>query len=246
MASIPAALNALRRCDHMCGIAGFLDAGRSATADEAAIRARAMADAVRHRGPDDSDIWAAPAAGVGLGHRRLSIIDLSPLGRQPMHSADGRYVISYNGEVYNFTELRQELARRGHSFRGGSDTEVMLAACREWGPERAVTRFVGMFAIALGDRETATLRLIRDRIGVKPLYWCRRDGVLLFGSELKALMVHPVWRCEIDIEATAAFARYSYVPGTATIFRNVHKLAPGTVLTVRTGEEPRIAAYWRL
>jgi len=230
----------------MCGIAGFLDAGRSATADEAATRVRAMADAVRHRGPDDSDIWVDPAAGIGLGHRRLSIIDLSPLGRQPMHSADGRYVISYNGEVYNFTELRQELAQRGHSFRGGSDTEVMLAACREWGPERAVTRFVGMFAIALWDRETATLRLIRDRIGVKPLYWCRRDGVLRFGSELKALMAHPVWRGEIDIEATAAFARYSYVPGTATIFRNVHKLAPGTVLTVRAGEEPRIAAYWRL
>ena len=230
----------------MCGIAGFLDAGRSPTADAAACRARAMADAVAHRGPDDSDIWVDPAAGIGLGHRRLSIIDLSPLGRQPMHSADGRYVISYNGEVYNFAELRQELAALGHKFRGGSDTEVMLAACREWGPERAVTRFVGMFAIALWDRETATLRLIRDRVGVKPLYWCRHDDVLLFGSELKALMAHPAWRGEIDIEAAAAFARYSYVPGTATIFRNVHKLAPATILTARTGAELRMAAYWRL
>ncbi|HSV24569.1 MAG TPA: asparagine synthase (glutamine-hydrolyzing) [Xanthobacteraceae bacterium] len=230
----------------MCGIAGFLDAGRSATADEAAAWARDMADAVKHRGPDDSDIWIDPAAGIGLGHRRLSIIDLSPLGRQPMHSADGRYVISYNGEVYNFTELRAELAGLGHSFRGGSDTEVMLAACREWGPEQAVTRFVGMFAIALWDRETATLHLIRDRMGVKPLYWCRRDGVFLFGSELKALMAHPVWRGEIDIEAAAAFVRYSYVPGTATIFRHVHKLAPGAILTMQAGAEPQITFYWRL
>src|SRR5580700_8868841 len=124
----------------MCGIAGFLDASRSATADQAVGRARAMTDAVAHRGPDDADVWGDPAAGIGLGHRRLSIIDLSPLGRQPMHSADGRYVITYNGEVYNFDELRTELAARGHRFRGGSDTEVMLAACREWGPERAVAR----------------------------------------------------------------------------------------------------------
>jgi asparagine synthase (glutamine-hydrolysing) len=230
----------------MCGIAGFLDASRSATADEAVVRTRAMSDAIAHRGPDDADVWVDPAAGIGLGHRRLSIIDLSPLGRQPMHSADGRYVITYNGEVYNFAELRAELAGLGHGFRSSSDTEVMLAACREWGPERAVTRFVGMFAIALWDRETATLRLIRDRVGVKPLYWCRRDGVLLFGSELKALMAHPAWRGEIDIEATAAFARYSYVPGTATIFRNVHKVAPGTILTAQAGAEPRMAPYWRL
>jgi asparagine synthase (glutamine-hydrolysing) len=230
----------------MCGIAGFLGTGGSTTAEQAASRTRAMTDAIAHRGPDDSDIWVDAPTGIGLGHRRLSIIDLSPLGRQPMHSDGERYVISYNGEVYNFAELRTELDALGHRFRGGSDTEVMLAACREWGPERAVTRFVGMFAIALWDRETATLRLIRDRIGVKPLYWCRRDGVLLFGSELKALMAHPAWRGDVDIEAVAAFARYSYVPGTATIFRDVHKLAPGAILTVRAGAEPHIAPYWRL
>jgi asparagine synthase (glutamine-hydrolysing) len=229
----------------VCGIAGFLD-GRLATSNDLAERVRAMSDAVAHRGPDDADVWTDPSAGIALGHRRLSIIDLSPLGRQPMHSADGRYVISYNGEVYNFAELRAELAALGHRFRGSSDTEVMLAACREWGPERAVARFVGMFAIALWDRDSATLRLVRDRLGVKPLYWCARDGALLFGSELKALMAHPVWRGEIDIEAVAAFARFSYVPGTATIFRNVHKLAPGTILTARAGAEPRLTSYWRL
>ena len=230
----------------LCGIAGFLDTNRMATAEAAEAAARGMADAVAHRGPDDFGIFVDPAAGIGLGHRRLSIIDLSPLGHQPMHSADGRYVISYNGEVYNFAELRDELISLGHRFRGGSDTEVMLAAFREFGPERAVTRFVGMFAIALWDHAEATLRLICDRLGVKPLYWCRRGGVLLFGSELKALMAHPAWRGEIDVEAVAAFMRYSYVPGTATIFRDVHTLAPGTMLTVQAGAEPRIAPYWRL
>jgi asparagine synthase (glutamine-hydrolysing) len=220
--------------------------GATAPPEEMTVRLRAMTDAIAHRGPDDSDVWVDAACGVGFGHRRLSIIDLSPLGRQPMASANGRYVITYNGEVYNFGELRAELEKLGHRFRGASDTEVMLAACVEWGPERAVTRFVGMFAIALWDRESRVLRLVRDRIGVKPLYWCRHGGVVLFGSELKALMAHPVWRGGIDIEATAAFMRYSYVPGPAAIFRDVHKLAPGTILTVAADKEPCISPYWRL
>jgi asparagine synthase (glutamine-hydrolysing) len=230
----------------VCGIAGFLDASAASSADEAKVRIEAMNDAVAHRGPDDSGTFVDAAAGVALGHRRLSIIDLSPLGHQPMTSADGRYVITYNGEVYNFAELRAELAALGHKFRGGSDTEVMLAAFVAWGVERAAARFVGMFALGLWDRDTRTLHLVRDRIGVKPLYWCCHDGVVLFGSELKALMAHPAWRAEIDTEAAAAFIRYSYVPTPATIFRNVHKLAPGTILSVRAGEAPRMTPYWRL
>ena len=230
----------------MCGIAGFLDASAASAAAEAMARVEAMTGAIAHRGPDDSGTFVDAEAGIALGHRRLSIIDLSPLGHQPMTSADGRFVITYNGEVYNFAELRAELDALGHRFRGGSDTEVMLAAFLAWGVERAVTRFVGMFAIGLWDRQARTLHLIRDRIGVKPLYWCCHRGVVLFGSELKALMAHPAWRAEIDIEAAAAFVRYSYVPTPATIFRDVHKLAPGTILTVRAGEAPRIAPYWRL
>ena len=230
----------------MCGIAGFLDASAASPAAEATARVEAMCRAIAHRGPDDSGTYVEASAGIGLGHRRLSIIDLSPLGHQPMTSADSRYVITYNGEVYNFVELRAELEALGHRFRGGSDTEVMLAAFVAWGVEKAVTRFVGMFAIGLWDRLTRTLYLIRDRIGVKPLYWCQHRGVVLFGSELKALMAHPAWQGEIDIEAAAAFVRYSYVPTPATIFRNVHKLPPASILAVRAGETPRIAPYWRL
>ncbi len=230
----------------MCGIAGFLDASAAATAADAEARVEAMCRAIAHRGPDDGGSFVDAPAGIALGHRRLSIIDLSPLGHQPMASADGRFVITYNGEVYNFAELRAELVALGHRFRGGSDTEVMLAAFVAWGVEQAVTRFTGMFAIGVWDRQTRTLHLIRDRIGVKPLYWCERRGVVLFGSELKALMAHPAWQASIDIEAVAAFLRYSYVPAPATIFRDVKKLPPGTILTVRAGEAPQITPYWRL
>src|SRR5581483_9847393 len=211
-----------------------------------AATALAMADTLAHRGPDGRGAWGDAAAGIGLGHRRLAIIDLTETGAQPMHSADGRYVITYNGEVYNFRELRRELEARGRVFRGTSDTEVMLAAFGEWGVAQAVTRFAGMFAFAVFDRQSRTLHLVRDRIGVKPLYWTISGGAVLFGSELRALMAHPSFRKEVDREAVAAFLRYSYVPTPATIFRGVHKLPPGCILTVAAGGEPSIAPYWRL
>ncbi len=230
----------------MCGIAGLFDiAGRRRDRDPAAT-ALAMADTLAHRGPDGRDTWGDPEAGVGLGHRRLAIVDLTATGAQPMHSADGRYVITYNGEVYNFPELRAELEGRGHRFHGSSDTEVMLTACVEWGPEAAISRFVGMFAFALFDRHTRTLRLVRDRLGVKPLYWTIADGVLLFGSGLRALMAHPSFRQDVDPDAIAAVVRYSYVPSPATVFRGTFKLPPGSILTVRPGGEPAVASYWRL
>jgi asparagine synthase (glutamine-hydrolysing) len=163
-----------------------------------------------------------------------------------MTSANGRYVITYNGEVYNFRELRTELETLGHRFQGSSDTEVMLASFVQWGPENAVKRFLGMFAFALFDRQTRTLRLVRDRLGVKPLYWTIVDNVLLFGSELRALMVHPSFRMDINRDAIAAFVGYSYIPAPATIFNNVFKLPPGSTLTLRSGQKPTITAYWRL
>lgn len=230
----------------MCGIAGLFDLARTGPADDFATMAHRMADALAHRGPDGRDAWGDADAGVGLGHRRLAIIDLTATGAQPMHSADGHHVIVYNGEVYNFRELRSELEARGHSFRGTSDTEVMLAAFAEWGLEKAVQRFVGMFAFALFDRQARTLHLVRDRLGIKPLYWGLADGRLLFGSEMRALMAHPAFRAEIDREAVAAFLRYSYVPTPATIFRGVQKLRPGCILSVSSGGEPTIKPYWRL
>jgi len=228
----------------MCGIAGLFDlANRSV---DPAATARAMAETLAHRGPDGADVWGDAAAGIGLGHRRLAIVDLTPTGAQPMFSADSRYVISYNGEVYNFRELRRELGADGHTFRGTSDTEVMLAAFSQWGVEKASRRFVGMFAFAVFDRTERALHLVRDRLGIKPLYWTSAGDHFLFGSELRALIAHPSFRKDIDREAVSAFLRYSYVPTPATIFRGVHKLPPGSILTIRPGGQPQIRSYWDL
>ena len=215
----------------MCGIAGYLQPGGLDPRHATSIIA-AMTDVIRHRGPDDSGAWVDGDAGVVLGHRRLSILDLSPTGHQPMASASGRYVIVFNGEIYNFRELRGELAQLGHHFRGGSDTEVMLAAFSAWGVRRAVERFNGMFAFALWDRQDRVLHLGRDRAGEKPLYYGWLGGTLLFGSELKALRAHPQFRADIDRDALAVYLRLGYVPSPYTIFRGVSKLPPGTLLSV--------------
>ena len=189
-----------------------------------------MADALRHRGPDDSGVWVNHESGIALGHRRLSIIDLSSEGQQPMHSADGRYVITFNGEIYNHRALRAELEELGHAFRGHSDTEVMLGAITQWDLEPAIKRFVGMFGFALWDRVNRALYLVRDRLGIKPLYygWC--GSTLLFGSELKSFRLHPAFRGEIDRSALALYMRHSYVPVPYSIYQGVSKLPPGTIL----------------
>ena len=235
----------------MCGIAGFVQFRMSAPAE---IRARAqqMADQIVHRGPDDSGVWTYPECGVGLGFRRLSILDLSPAGHQPMCSASDRYVIIFNGEVYNFGELRGELEAVGHRFRGQSDTEVMLASFEQWGLEQAVRRFVGMFAFALWDGRDRVLHLVRDRLGIKPLYYGFSQGTLLFGSELKAIRAHPDFAPEIDRSAIMLLMRHGYVPAPYSIYRRVFKLPPGTTISfsVASGEpgahqaQPR--PYWSL
>jgi asparagine synthase (glutamine-hydrolysing) len=229
----------------MCGVTGFVDFQPAA---EAALlaRATAMADTLVHRGPDAGASWADPNAGFATGHRRLSIVDLSAAGAQPMVSQSGRFVISYNGEVYNASEIRPELEAKGYTFRGHSDTEVILEACAEWGVHTTVRRLIGMFAFALWDRQAQRLWLVRDRLGIKPLYWGQFGNLLLFGSELKALRAHPGWPVEIDRDAIAAFVRFNYIPSPHSIYRNVYKLPPGAILETCARREPRIEPFWAL
>ena len=231
----------------MCGFAGFLFAHRETDASKDVV-AR-MAERLRHRGPDDEGSWVDEEAGVALGFRRLSIIDLSADGRQPMISNNGRYVVVYNGEIYNFLDLREELTREGARFKGNSDTEALLAAVEAWGLEAALRRCVGMFAFALWDRRERTLRLARDRMGEKPLYYGWRGKSFIFGSELKALREHPDWEGEISSDALALYMKRNCVPAPHSIYRGIRKLVPGAVLSLRAqdppGRLPRPVAYWR-
>lgn len=224
----------------MCGITGFFSPHGAAPADQMLATVTRMAATLAHRGPDEQRAWTDAAAGCALGHRRLSILDLSAHGAQPMHSACGRYVIVFNGEIYNHRELKSELERAGAApqWRGHGDTEVMLAAIAHWGLRDATARFTGMFAFALWDRQDRTLSLVRDRIGEKPLYygWC--GGNFVFGSELKALRSHPAWRGEIDRGALTLFMRYAYVPAPYSIYGGIRKLAAGTILTMDAGTTP--------
>ena len=232
----------------MCGFCGVIGPARRAAPE----RIEAMARALRHRGPDDAGSWTASFPGengdqaLAFGHARLSILDLSPLGHQPMHSADGTLTITYNGEIYNFRDLREELRRSGSSFRSECDTEVLLEAYRVWGVD-AFDRLIGMFAFALWDAPRRRLVLVRDRLGIKPLYYAHdpSDGLLTFGSELHALRAHPSFDPRIDREALAHFLQNCYVTGPATIYTSVRRLQPGDYLVWQDG---RISThtYWRL
>jgi asparagine synthase (glutamine-hydrolysing) len=235
----------------MCGLAGFLDrSGDSGAADLRAIVTR-MAGALHHRGPDDGGAWVDAAAGIALGFRRLAIVDLSPEGYQPMRSASGRYVLAFNGEIYNYARLRKELESRGAGpavFRGHSDTEVMLAGIEAWGLEAAVRCFAGMFAFALWDRRERVLHLGRDRLGEKPLYYGWMGDVFLFGSELKALRRHPRFQGRVRRDALAPYLRHGYIPAPLSVYENIYKLPPGTLLTVPASGPPAAppapVAYW--
>jgi len=232
----------------MCGIAGYLigaAAGTAAETSEAVLRR--MGQAISHRGPDDSGVWVDATASIGLVHRRLSIIDLSPAGHQPMVSASARYVLVYNGEIYNHLDLRRELGQRagGISWRGHSDTETLLAGFDAWGVAPTIEKATGMFAFALWDRETSSLTLGRDRLGEKPLYYGWQGDAFLFGSELKALKAHPSFRAGVDRGAIALFMRHNYIPAPHCIYEGISKLAPGCLLTVRAQQRAvSIKAYW--
>ena len=240
----------------MCGIAGYL--GTHVTEE----LVRSMADTIIYRGPNDSGVWVDIDAGIALAHRRLSIVDLSQAGHQPMTSASGRYVIAFNGEIYNHLEIRHELDKLRYDsslamtgkdvfWRGHSDTETLLAGFEAWGIETTLKKTVGMFAIALWDREEKVLTLARDRMGEKPLYYGFQNKTFLFGSELKALKAHPDFLSEIDRDVLCLYLRHCYIPAPFSIYKGIQKLLPGTYIQVRLGADSSSEtltpkAYWSM
>lgn len=231
----------------MCGIAGFLERGRLGTADETETALHRMAAAIAHRGPDDSGVWYDLAAGIAFAHRRLSILDLSPAGHQPMRSASGRYVLVFNGEIYNHLRLREELRRSDvqPQWRGHSDTETLLAGFESWGIPETIRRAVGMFAFALWDSKDRTLTLARDRIGEKPLYYGWRKTTFLFGSELKSIRAHSACDGTVNRRALALLLRYNCIPAPFSIYEGIYKLAPGSILILSPDSgESKVTPYW--
>ncbi|MDX5441795.1 MAG: asparagine synthase (glutamine-hydrolyzing) [Alteromonadaceae bacterium] len=232
----------------MCGFAGFVSTKPFAGAE---VVLEQMGRAIEHRGPDAAGVWFDHSLSLGLSHRRLSIIDLSEFGAQPMASESGRFVISFNGEIYNFRLLRKELEAKGAIFRGHSDTEVMLAAFEAWGVEPALQRLSGMFAFALVDKRFRKLYLARDRMGEKPLYYGWQGESLLFGSELRALRQHPAWQGAIDTSVLPALLRHNVIPAPRTIHQGICKLPPASYVCLdldhpQSGQLPETKRYWKL
>jgi len=225
----------------MCGIAGIFLATESADPRQLAA-ITAMTDMLHHRGPDDSGSWVDAEAGIALGHRRLAIVDLSEAGNQPMLSHSDRLVMTFNGEVYNFPEIRAPLEARGHQFRGHSDTEIMLAAFEEYGIEPALKQFAGMFALAVWDRRQRTLHLVRDRLGKKPLYVALVRGGVVFASELKAILAYPGFQPKLDLSAIAAVLQHGFVPDHCCVWEDVFKLPPGTLLSISAADLKKASA----
>jgi asparagine synthase (glutamine-hydrolysing) len=231
----------------MCGITGYFETVPRSTGEELEATALAMASTLHHRGPDDSGVWTDPNVGIALAHRRLSILDLSPLGHQPMQSPCGRYMVTFNGEIYNFRVLRQELEAHGQQFRGQSDTEVLVACVTEFGILSAVRRLNGMFAFALWDRRERQLYLVRDRLGEKPLYYGYLGRTLVFGSELKALRTHPEFDCSLNRDALALYMRHNYIPAPFSIYEGISKVQPGTMVRISPEDAdrtPTVTRYW--
>ncbi len=231
----------------MCGIVGWIDFTKAAGREQLESTVSSMADMLAHRGPDDRGFWADEKNGVAFGHRRLAILDLSSHGHQPMISADGRYVLVFNGEIYNCMELRAHLKKMGHRFRGHSDTEVMLTGFVQWGVNESVSRFNGMFAFGLWDSKDQALYLGRDRLGEKPLYYGWAGRNFLFASELKAIKAHPDFCGRVDRDSLTLFFRYNYIPSPYSIYKGINKLPPASLLTVRYESDiSEPVSYWSL
>lgn len=230
----------------MCGIVGSYDLTASTKDDELTRVITQMTASLRHRGPDGEARWSDAAAGIALGQTRLAVRDLSPSGRQPMVSSCGRHVMVYNGEIYSQAELARGMGDRARTLRGHSDTELILESFAEHGVDHTIDRLIGMFAIALFDRQTGDLTLVRDRLGIKPLYWSVADHQVLLGSELKALKAAQLLPLRLDRGALASYLRFAYVPAPASIYTNVHKVRPATIVTIKRNGEVREKAYWSL
>lgn len=237
----------------MCGLTGFLNYSRNQSSDEMTTIVGRMAETLHHRGPDDTGAWCDPVHGIALGFKRLSIVDLSAAGHQPMASSSGRYVIAYNGEIYNHKTLREELIERGHQFRGHSDTEVLIEGFVEWGIEATIERCNGMFAFAVWDSAERKLTLGRDRLGKKPLYFWRSNSVLLFASETKSFRAHPAFKATINRKMIGEFLKHSYLPNTS-IYADVVNVLPGSLTTIQLDDEefwsggkfPDVKRFWSL
>ncbi|MBM3467960.1 MAG: asparagine synthase (glutamine-hydrolyzing) [Alphaproteobacteria bacterium] len=230
----------------MCGVAGFWDIKTQNTKENNLSIVLEMTNQLKERGPDAFGIWSDEHEKVFLGHRRLSIIDLTELGAQPMISHTKRFVISYNGEVFNAAELAEELKENGVSFRGHSDTEVVLAACEVWGIEKACKKFNGMFAFSLWDEKERKLYLVRDRIGVKPFYWSVQNNIVFFGSQLKALIKHPQFHTKISLEALSIYFKFNYITAPHTIYQNVYKVKPGYIVTIDSHLNITETPFWQM
>jgi asparagine synthase (glutamine-hydrolysing) len=233
----------------MCGFVGFFSPGSKHAHPEPSTVLRSMMDAIVHRGPDSSGVWFDESRSIFLGHRRLSVVELTSAGAQPMLSESGRYVLVFNGEIYNHMECRAQLGFAGSFWKGGSDTETLLSCFEMWGVEAALKKCVGMFAFALWDRHTHTLTIGRDRLGEKPLYYgwqgMGRSAVFLFASEIKALKEHPAFSAEIDRNALRLFVRHGYIPAPYSIYEGIAKLEPGCLLCVSASQpSPVVSRYW--
>lgn len=230
----------------MCGLVGFWDWKSHFAVEHGLKTVQKMAEVIQHRGPDSQGIWAEKTSGLFLAHQRLSILDLSETGHQPMFSCSGKSVIVYNGEVFNFSEIRERLKIAGVRFKGNSDTEVILEACEHWGVLNTCQQLIGMFAFAFWDRQKRILYLVRDRLGIKPLYWGIQQNILFFASQPKAFSTHPLWKPKLNQEALISYFRFNYVPTPLSIFEGIYKLSPATILAIDEHQHIEETRFWDL